>query len=187
MSFGKLLALYGICTATFFAMDFIWLSTAVPRIYQPALGVVGRRAPYLLLEKPNIPVAAAFYLVYLVGLIALAVIPGLQAGNVGAALWRGALFGFVAYATYDLTNLSTLANWPVNVTDHRHDLGHRAQQRRRRRRLLRWRLAQPDPAHASAPLEEGPPPWLTQSGKARSPLDWSRFRWASSARSPSAT
>ena len=97
-------------------MDFIWLSTAVPRIYQPALGVVGKRAPYLLLEKPNVGVAAAFYLVYLVGLIALAVIPGLQAGNVGAALWRGALFGFVAYATYDLTNLSTLAHWPVNVT-----------------------------------------------------------------------
>ena len=116
MSFTKLLALYGICTATFFAMDFIWLSTAVPRIYQPALGVVGKRAPYLLLEKPNVPVAAAFYLLYLVGLIALAVIPGLQAGNVGAALWRGALFGLVAYATYDLTNLSTLANWPVNVT-----------------------------------------------------------------------
>ena len=60
--------------------------------------------------------AAAFYLLYLVGLIALAVIPGLQAGSVGAALWRGALFGLVAYATYDLTNLSTLANWPVNVT-----------------------------------------------------------------------
>ncbi|MEI7813795.1 MAG: DUF2177 family protein [Coriobacteriia bacterium] len=116
MSFTKLLALYGICTATFFAMDFIWLSTAVPRIYQPALGVVGKRAPYLLLEKPNIPVAAAFYLLYLVGLIALAVIPGLQAGNVGAALWRGALFGLVAYATYDLTNLSTMANWPVSVT-----------------------------------------------------------------------
>ena len=67
MSFGKLAALYGICTATFFAMDFIWLSTAVPRIYQPAMGVYGKRAPYLLLEKPNIPVAAAFYLVYIVG------------------------------------------------------------------------------------------------------------------------
>ena len=116
MSFTKLLALYGICTVTFFAMDFIWLSTAVPRVYQPALGVVGKRAPYLLLEKPNIPVAAAFYLVYLVGLIALAVIPGLQAGNVGAALWRGALFGFVAYATYDLTNLATLRDWPLLLT-----------------------------------------------------------------------
>ncbi len=116
MSFGKLLGLYGICTAVFFAMDFIWLSTAVPRLYQPALGVVNKSAPYLLAEKPNVPVAAAFYLVYLVGLIALAIIPGLQEGAVVGALWRGALFGFVAYATYDLTNLSTIANWPVGLS-----------------------------------------------------------------------
>ena len=116
MSFGKLLGLYGICTAVFFAMDFIWLSTAVPRRYQPALGVVGKSAPYLLAEKPNVLVAAAFYLVYLVGLIALAIIPGLQEGAVVGALWRGALFGFVAYATYDLTNLSTIANWPVGLS-----------------------------------------------------------------------
>jgi uncharacterized membrane protein len=116
MSLGKLLGLYAICVVVFFAMDFVWLSTAVPRIYQPAMGVAGKTEPGLLLEKPNLPVAAAFYLVYLVGLIALAIVPALQEGNVVGALWRGALFGFVAYATYDLTNLSTLAHWPVNVT-----------------------------------------------------------------------
>ena len=109
MSIGKLLALYGACTVAFFAMDFVWLSTAVPRLYQPALGS-------LLKPKPDVGVAAAFYLVYLVGLIALAVIPGVREGAVLGALWRGALFGFVAYATYDLTNLSTIANWPLNIT-----------------------------------------------------------------------
>lgn len=109
MSFGKLLGLYGACTVAFFAMDFIWLSTAVPRLYQPALGS-------LLKPKPDVGVAAAFYLVYLIGLVALAVLPGVREGAVMGALWRGALFGFVAYATYDLTNLSTLANWPVNIT-----------------------------------------------------------------------
>jgi uncharacterized membrane protein len=109
MSFGRLLGLYAACTVAFFAMDFIWLSTAVPRLYQPALGS-------LLKPKPDVGVAAAFYLVYLVGLIALAVLPGVREGAVMGALWRGALFGFVAYATYDLTNLSTLANWPVNIT-----------------------------------------------------------------------
>jgi uncharacterized membrane protein len=116
MSFGKLAALYGICTAAFFAMDFIWLSTAVPRLYQPALGVYGEKPPYLLLAKPNVGVAAAFYLLYIVGILALAVIPGIREGAVAGALWRGALFGLIAYATYDLTNLSTLANWPVNIT-----------------------------------------------------------------------
>jgi len=109
MPFGKLLGLYAACTVAFFAMDFIWLSTAVPRLYQPALG-------WLLKPKPDVGVAAAFYLVYLIGLVALAVLPGVREGAVAGALWRGALFGFVAYATYDLTNLSTLANWPVNIT-----------------------------------------------------------------------
>jgi uncharacterized membrane protein len=109
MSFGKLAALYGICTVAFFALDFVWLSTAVPRIYQPALGS-------LLKTKPDVAVAVAFYLLYIVGLVALAVLPGVREGAVFGALWRGALFGLVAYATYDLTNLSTLANWPVNIT-----------------------------------------------------------------------
>lgn len=116
MSFGKLAGLYAICTATFFAMDFIWLSTAVPRLYQPALGVYGEKPPFLLLPKPNVGVAAAFYLLYIVGIVALAVLPGVREGVVIGALWRGALFGLIAYATYDLTNLSTLANWPASIT-----------------------------------------------------------------------
>lgn len=109
MPFVKLLGLYGICTAAFFALDFVWLSTAVPRIYRPAMGA-------LLREKPDLAVAGLFYLVYLVGLIALAVIPALREGDFTGALWRGALFGFIAYATYDLTNLATIKDWPVNVT-----------------------------------------------------------------------
>ena len=109
MSFGKLVALYGVCTIAFFALDFTWLATAVPRLYQPALGS-------LLKPKPDIGVAVAFYLLYLVGLVALAVVPGIREGAVAGALWRGALFGLCAYATYDLTNLSTIAGWPVSVT-----------------------------------------------------------------------
>ena len=116
MSFGKLAALYGICAAVFFALDLVWLTTAVPRLYQPALGVTGEKPPYLLLAKPNIGVAVAFYLLYVVGIVALAVVPGIREGAVLGALWRGALFGLIAYATYDLTNLATLANWPVNIT-----------------------------------------------------------------------
>ena len=109
MSFGKLLALYGICTAVFFALDFVWLSTAVSRIYRPLMG-------NLLADKPKLGVAAAFYLVYVVGIIALAVMPGLREGAVWGALWRGALFGFLAYATYDLTNLATIRDWPWQVS-----------------------------------------------------------------------
>jgi uncharacterized membrane protein len=109
VSIGKLAALYGICVVVFFALDFVWLSTATPRIYRPLLGD-------LLAEQPRLGVAAVFYLLYVVGIIALAVVPGLREGSVLGALWRGALFGFLAYATYDLTNLSTIRGWPWPVS-----------------------------------------------------------------------
>jgi uncharacterized membrane protein len=106
---GKLIALYGITTAVFFALDFVWLSTATSRIYQPYLGD-------LLSPKPNLAVAGAFYLFYVVGILALAVIPGLREGALIGAIWRGALFGFLAYATYDLTNLATIQGWAWQVS-----------------------------------------------------------------------
>lgn len=109
MPFGKLVALYGITTLVFFAIDFVWLTTATSRIYQPYLGD-------LLSPKPNLPVAAAFYLFYVVGILALAVIPGLKEGALVGALWRGALFGLLAYATYDLTNLATIQGWPWQIS-----------------------------------------------------------------------
>lgn len=109
MPTGKLVALYGITTLVFFAIDLVWLSTATSRIYAPRLGD-------LLAPKPNLPVAGAFYLVYVVGLIALAIVPGLKEASLVGAVWRGALFGFIAYATYDLTNLATLRDWPVDLT-----------------------------------------------------------------------
>lgn len=109
MSFTKLLGLYGICTAVFFAVDLVWLSIATKRIYQPYLGS-------LLSSEPKLGVAAAFYLLYIIGVVALAVIPGLREGALVGALWRGALFGLLAYATYDLTNLATIEGWAWQVS-----------------------------------------------------------------------
>lgn len=109
MSFTKLLGLYAICTAVFFAVDLVWLSTATKRIYQPYLGS-------LLSSEPKLGVAAVFYLLYVVGVVALAVIPGLREGALMGALWRGALFGLLAYATYDLTNLATIEGWAWQVS-----------------------------------------------------------------------
>ncbi len=109
MSFAKLAGLYAICTAVFFAVDLVWLSTATKRIYQPYLGS-------LLSSEPKLGVAAVFYLLYVVGVIALAVVPGLREGVVLGALWRGALFGLLAYATYDLTNLATIEGWAWQVS-----------------------------------------------------------------------
>lgn len=58
----------------------------------------------------NLPAAVAFYLIYAAGLVYFAV---LGTSGVRQAAVRGALFEFVAYATYDLTNLATLRDWPV--------------------------------------------------------------------------
>lgn len=109
MSFGKLALLYGISVAVFFALDFTWLSIATQRIYRRYLGD-------LLAGQPRLGVAAGFYLLFVVGIVALAVLPALQEGSAVGALWRGALFGFLAYATYDLTNLSTIRDWPWQVS-----------------------------------------------------------------------
>ena len=87
----------------------MWLITATSRIYRPYLGD-------LLAEKPNFPVAALFYLFYVVGILALASYPALQQGDVGGAIWRAALFGVLAYGTYDLTNLATIRGWAWQVS-----------------------------------------------------------------------
>src|SRR3569832_451565 len=90
----------------FLALDAVWLSTMGSRLYQPTIGH---------LMRPDVVWAAVplFYAIYLAGLAGIAVAPSTSAGN--AAL-RGALRGFVAYATYDLTNQATLRDWPWLVT-----------------------------------------------------------------------
>ena len=67
------------------------------------------------IKPPNWAVAAGFYLFYIVGIIVFATLPGIAKGMLAEAVWRGALFGAIAYATYDLTNLSTLQGWPWQV------------------------------------------------------------------------
>jgi len=95
----KYLILYAACALIFFPIDFIWLSTMGKTFYQKELGS-------LLLPNPNLVVAGLFYLAYLVGVVVLVAAPA--EGDVGKALLLGALLGFVAYGTYDLTNLSTV-------------------------------------------------------------------------------
>lgn len=91
------------------ALDAIWLTTMVPRVYQPALG-------NLLADPPNFWIAGVFYLLYVVGIVVFAVLPAQGQGNWLMALGLGALLGLVAYGTYDFTNLSTLRNWPLHLS-----------------------------------------------------------------------
>lgn len=93
----------------FLALDAVWLSVMGPRFYKPLLGEMA-------LERFAIGPAVAFYLLFGVGLVAFAVMPGVHAGRIGQAAVMGALFGLVAYATYDLTNLATLKGWPLSLS-----------------------------------------------------------------------
>ena len=104
----KLLALYGLTAAGCFAIDFVWLTRIAQRFYQTHLG-------HLLREEPVVWAAVAFYALYLVGVVAFAVLPGLEAGSLGRAAALGALFGLVAYATFDLTSAALFRDFPVIV------------------------------------------------------------------------
>ena len=93
---------------TFLALDALWLGVVAQKMYQREFGP-------LLLEKPNMAAAAVFYTLYIFGVVFFAVKPALEAGSWTRALLYGAIFGLIAYATYDLTNLATLKGFPARV------------------------------------------------------------------------
>ena len=87
----------------FVAVDAAWLKLT-SRFYKKELNS-------LLLKVPNFTAAIAFYILYVIGVVAFVVRPALLQASGAYALGYGALFGLVAYATYDLTNLATLKSW----------------------------------------------------------------------------
>ena len=89
-------------------IDFVWLSVVANKFYKSQIGT-------LLLEKPNMLAAVAFYVIYVVGIVAFVLTPALEKNSWQHAAGYGALFGFIAYATYDLTNLATLKGWTLKL------------------------------------------------------------------------
>ncbi|NSX33430.1 DUF2177 family protein [Brevundimonas vesicularis] len=94
---------------TFAAIDFVWLTTMTNRLYKPVIGPI-------MADKPDMKAAVAFYLISIAGTVFLAIAPALKEGNWTRAAINGAVLGFVAYATYDLTNQATLAVWQTKLT-----------------------------------------------------------------------
>lgn len=91
-------------------LDLAWLRLSAEALYHPQLGA-------LLAAKTNNGAAVAFYLVYIAGIVWFGVMPSLRSGgSLSSALCNGALFGFFAYATYDLTNLATIRGWPLRLS-----------------------------------------------------------------------
>ncbi|RMF43445.1 MAG: DUF2177 family protein [Planctomycetota bacterium] len=105
----EMLKVYFASLATFLAIDAIWLGMLARTFYRQRLG-------FLLAERPNWWAAAAFYLLFVGGMQIFVIAPAVDGGSLGRVALRGALFGLVTYATYDLTNQATLKGWPWIVT-----------------------------------------------------------------------
>lgn len=98
---------YLITAVVFFVIDIAWIGWL-------GRGVYSQLGP-LLLERPRMGAAAIFYAAYIVGIVYFAVAPALAEGNLGKAVLNGAIFGLLAYATYDMTNYATLKDYPLQV------------------------------------------------------------------------
>jgi uncharacterized membrane protein len=101
--------LFLIALPVFFIIDMVWLVLVAKKFYQDQIG---------FLMKPDINWFAAiiFYLLFIAGLVIFVISPAVLKHSWIHALLFGALFGLITYATYDLTNLATLKDWPLLVT-----------------------------------------------------------------------
>lgn len=93
----------------FLGIDALWLGRVATSHYRSWIGD-------MMLEQPNFAAAGVFYLFYVGGVVYFAVMPALNGGGWTQAAVAGAILGFIAYGTYDMTNLATLKNWPIIMT-----------------------------------------------------------------------
>ncbi len=104
----NLLITYGIATLTFFAIDMVWLGFIAKNFYRNKLARV---------LSPDVvwPAAIVFYLIYIAGIVYFAINPAIKDASWQMALINGGLLGGLCYATYDLTNMATIAKWPIEI------------------------------------------------------------------------
>jgi uncharacterized membrane protein len=108
MPVAKLILSYLLTTVVFFIIDMLWLGFIAKDFYS-------RHLVNFLSPQVNWVAAIVFYLLFIVGIFIFAILPAIDKQSWSHALIYGGLFGFFAYATYDLTNLATLSNWPMKV------------------------------------------------------------------------
>jgi uncharacterized membrane protein len=106
---NRVVAAYAGTAIVMVTLDMLWLGVIAKPLYQQGIG-------HLMAERPNVGVAVVFYLVYALGVLIFAVSPQHNGSSWTTTLAMGALFGFFAYATYDLTNLATLRDWPLGLS-----------------------------------------------------------------------
>ncbi len=98
-----------IAFSVFLVIDLIWLGFVAKKLYNRYLG-------YLLAKNVNWVAAIVFYVLFVMGMMYFVIVPALDARSWDLALISGAVYGFITYATYDLTNLSTIKDWPLKIT-----------------------------------------------------------------------
>jgi uncharacterized membrane protein len=108
MNFSFYLKLYALTVPVFFVIDMLWLGVVARGFYRRKLG-------FILSADVNWVAAVVFYLMYIAGILFFAVRPAVLNASWGQAAILGALFGFFTYATYDLTNMATIKNWPLII------------------------------------------------------------------------
>lgn len=104
----KYLVAYAVAAAVMIAIDLLWLGVIAKSLYRDGIG-------HLMAERPNIPAAVIFYVLFPIGVMIFAVVPNAASSEWMKTIVAGALFGLFTYATYDLTNLATLKAWPVGL------------------------------------------------------------------------
>ena len=105
----KFIPVYLLLVPVFFAIDLVWLSLIATDLYDQQIG-------FLLADQVNWVAGVLFYLLYIAGIIYFAVAPGIAKKSLKYCLVSAAIFGFLAYATYDLTNLATIDGWPLKIS-----------------------------------------------------------------------
>lgn len=101
--------LFVISFVMFIVVDLIWLGFIAKDLYRKYLGD-------FLSPNPNWKAAMIFYVLFIVFLVIFVLLPGVDKQSLTYVMLYGAMFGFITYATYDLTNLATLKNWPIQIT-----------------------------------------------------------------------
>jgi len=108
MSIKDMVLTYVLMAVVFLAIDLVWLGVIAKDFYQKQLG-------RFFSDKVNWTAAMMFYFLFILGAMIFAVYPGVGQDSLGRAVIFGVLFGLFTYATYDLTNLATLKDWPLAV------------------------------------------------------------------------
>ena len=105
----QFLKVYALTLVIFFLVDIVWLGVISKKLYKEYLG-------HLMAPNVNWAAALVFYFLFIAGLVFFVIMPAIEKRDLMYAITVGAFFGLITYGTYDLTNLATLRDWPLNIT-----------------------------------------------------------------------